>query len=155
MKYLVGITANTGSAGYARQVGMMIRLLYIDDNIEACRIVAAFCDRCGAFTVRLLGSGEAALEWLSCSAADVIVSDYTMTGGMDGITLLKRLRSSGCTTPFILFSAEDSPEIRENAYRNGASRFISKSPKTGSPLYQLFRAIYWAAGREVPKNEGA
>lgn len=130
----------------------MIRLLYIDDNQESCTLVTAFCDRIGAFTVQALGSGEAALAWLSQSAADVIVSDYQMPGGMNGIALLGELRKRGSTTPFILFTAEDSPELREEAYRNGAFGVISKIPRGRSPLYQLLRSVYWAAGRTVPEE---
>jgi CheY-like chemotaxis protein len=130
----------------------MIRLLYVDDNPESCTLVAAFCDRVGSCTVEVLGSGEAALAWLSRSTIDVIVSDYRMPGGMNGITLLKELHTRGISTPFILFTAEDSPELREEAYRNGAASVVSKVPKGRSTLYPLLRAIYWAAGRTVPEE---
>lgn len=133
----------------------MIQLLYVDDSQESCTLVAAFCDRTGAVTVHTLCSGEAALAWLSRSTADVIVSDYDMPGGMDGIGLLRELQARGSTTPFILFTAEDSRELRERAYRNGAFGVVSKIPKSGSPLYRLLRSVYWAAGRAASKEHGA
>ena len=91
----------------------MIRLLYIDDNPDACTIIDAFCERIGTFTVHLLNSGESALEWLSMSTADVIISDYDMPGGMNGITLLRELHSHGNTTPFILFTAANSHKLKK------------------------------------------
>ncbi len=127
----------------------MIHLLYIDGNPDTCTIIAAFCERIGAFTVQTFNSGEYALEWLSMSTVDVIVSDYAIPGGMNGITLLRELHSQGKTAPFILFTADNSPKLKEEAYRNGAFSFISKVSPSKNPIYQLIRTIYWAANRTV------
>jgi DNA-binding NtrC family response regulator len=129
----------------------MIRLLYIDDNPDTCTIVAAFCERIGTFTVQVLNSGESALEWLSSSTADVIVSDYDIPGGMNGMTLLRELHTRGNTTPFILFTSKDSHELKEEAYRNGAFSVISKATPGKNPIHQLIRTIYWAASRISPE----
>ena len=123
----------------------MIRLLYVDNNPEVCTLIAAFCDRIGSISVQVLDSAEAALDWLSRFPADVIVSDYAMPGGMDGIALLKELHARGSTTPFIIFTAQDSPGVREEAYRNGATGVVSKMPGGRGSLYQLLRTVYWAA----------
>ena len=133
----------------------MIRLLYIDDNPDACTIIDAFCERIGTFTVYLLNSGESALEWLSMSTADVIISDYDMPGGMNGITLLRELHSHGNTTPFILFTAANSHKLKKEAYRNGAFSFISKASSGKNTIYQLIRTVYWAANRTVPEQQAA
>lgn len=132
----------------------MIRLLYIDDNPETCEIITAFCDHIGGFSLNVVSSEEAALEWLSRSAADVIVSDYEAPGGIDGIMLLKELHTRGCTMPFILFTGHDSREIRESAYHNGAFKVIGKSAKGGSPMYRLFRSVSWAADLKEAKRHG-
>lgn len=126
----------------------MIRLLYIDDNPDTCSIIASFCERIGTITIQIFGSGEAALEWLSRTTVDVIVSDYNIPGGMNGITLLRELHSHGNMTPFILFTSEDAYDLKEEAYRNGAFSFVSKSSDK-NPIYQLIRTIYWAANRAV------
>lgn len=123
----------------------MIQLLYIDDNPDTCTIIDAFCERIGTFTVQILNSGQAALEWLSRCRADVIVSDYTMPGGMNGITLLKELRSHGNTTPFILFTADDSHKLKEEACRHGAFGVIPKASLGKNTIYLLLRTANWAA----------
>ena len=123
----------------------MIRLLYIDDDSEMCAIVSAFCERIGSIVVQALDSGENALEWLSSSSADVIVSDYDMPGGMNGITLLRKLHARDNATPFILFTAKDSHRIRDEAYRNGAFSVISKVSLGKNALHRLIRTVYWAA----------
>ncbi|MFZ2073083.1 MAG: response regulator [Methanoregula sp.] len=122
----------------------IIHLLFVDDNPDMCTIVADFCERIGSFTVNILNSGESALEWLSTSSVDVIVSDYDMPGGMNGIMLLRELHSRGNTTPFILFTANDTCNMREEAYRNGAFSVINKTSSGKNPIHCLVRTIYWA-----------
>jgi CheY-like chemotaxis protein len=123
----------------------MIHLLYIDDNPDTCTIVAAFCERIGSFTVKILNSGESALEWLSTSSADAIVSEYDMPGSMNGIMLLRELRSRGTSTPFILFTANDSSAVRKKAYQNGVFSVIGKDSPGKNALHRLIRTVYWAA----------
>jgi CheY-like chemotaxis protein len=122
----------------------MIHLLYVDNNLDTCTIVAALCERIGSFTVKILNSGESALEWLSTSSADAIVSEYDMPGGMNGIMLLRELRSRGTTTPFILFTANDSRTVRKKAYQYGVFSVISKASLGKKPVHRLIRTIYWA-----------
>jgi CheY-like chemotaxis protein len=122
----------------------MIHLLYVDDNLDTFAIVAAYCERMGSITLKILKSGESALEWLSTSSADVIIADYDMPGGMDGITLLRELHSCGNTTPFILFTAHDACTVREEAYRNGAFSVINKASSGKNLIHRLIRTIYWA-----------
>ena len=82
---------------------------------------------------------------LSSSSADVIVSDYEISGGMNGIALLRELHSRGSTIPFILFTAKNSPEIRKEAFRNGAFSVISKDSPGKNAIFRLIRTTYWAA----------
>jgi len=129
----------------------MIRLLYVDDDPDICTIIATFCERIGMFSVKTLNSGEAALDWLRTASPDVIVSDYSMPGGMNGIKLLRELRSRGNTTPFIFFSATEDLEVKKKAYREGAFSFICKTPSGKIPIYQLIRAVVWAVARTLPE----
>jgi DNA-binding NtrC family response regulator len=122
----------------------MIRLLYVDPSQDMREIIAAFCERIGSFTVKILNSGESALEWLSASPADVIVSDFDMPGGMNGIMFLRELRSRGDKTPFILFTAHPSRTVIEKAYRNGVFSVINKTSSGKNIIHRLIRTIYWA-----------
>ncbi|HNX17296.1 MAG TPA: response regulator [Methanoregula sp.] len=122
----------------------MIRLLYVDDNTDTCAIINAFCERMGTFTVQILSSGQAALEWLSRFSADVIVSDYALSGSIDGITFLKTLRSEGNRTPFILFTSDNSRKIKEEACRQGAFCVIPKASLGKNTIYLLIRTFDWA-----------
>jgi|SRR5208337_2137777 len=130
-----------------------ISLLYVDDDLDMCMLVGAFCERLGSITLKILHSGESALEWLSTSTADVIVADYEMPGGINGITLLQEFRSCGYTFPFILFTAHDACTVREEAIRNGAFTVINKTSSDKNLIHRLFRTIYWATvNRDFEKN---
>ena len=123
----------------------MIQLLFVDTNPDRCATIAASCERVTSVLVKTLHSADATLEWLSSSSADVIVSGHDLPGGMDGIALLRELRARGNTTPFILFPANMSPRIREEAYRNGAFSVLSSTPWGKNSIYRLIRTVYWAA----------
>ena len=123
-----------------------LRILYVDNDPDACTIISSFCERMGICTVKTLSSGEDALDWLATSTADVIVSDYHMQGGMDGLSLLRTLHARGNTTPFIFFSATGDSTARNKAFLEGAFGFIGKSSTGGNPINQLIRAVFWAAG---------
>jgi CheY-like chemotaxis protein len=51
-----------------------------------------------------------------------------MMPGMDGTTFLERIRSNPAWSqiPFILMSANDSDEERQDAYDRGADGFLAK-----------------------------
>jgi DNA-binding NtrC family response regulator len=135
-----------------------ISLLYVDKDLDMCMIIGAFCDRLGSISLKILNSGESALEWLSKASADVIVADYDILGGMNGIALLREFRSRGYTIPFILFTAHDGCTIREEAYRNGAFTVINKTSSDRNLIHRLVRTIYWATengdfeNNNVPQN---
>ena len=123
-----------------------ICFLYVDNDPDACTILSSFCERIGTLTIKTLNSGEVALEWLATSTADVIVSDYRMPGGMDGMMLLRTLHARGNTTPFIFFAATDDPAARKKAFDEGAFGFIGRNTAGRSPIYPLIRAVFWAVG---------
>lgn len=123
----------------------MLTLLYIDNNPDTCTIIDAFCERIGSCTVQILNSGQAAREWLSWFRADVIVSDHSLPGGVNGIELLLELRSYGNATPFILFTADNSRKLKKEACRNGAFCVIPKAPFGKNTIYLLIRTANWAA----------
>jgi len=121
----------------------MIRMLYIDADPEMCQSVSAFCERLGTIRAKTLGSGEAALEWLLTSPVDIIVSDYLFPGGIDGITLARRLHIRGDRTPFILFTAGASRAFREKAAQNGVFRVVSRTRQGKNPVLALIRTVSW------------
>ena len=123
----------------------MIRLLYIDADPEMCAFISAFCERMEQIQVQTLGSGEAALEWLLSSPADVIASDYLFPRGINGLTLISRLHIRGDRTPFILFTADNSRSLKEEADQNGVFKVVSRTRQGKNPVLNLIRTVCWAA----------
>src|SRR5208337_2365443 len=94
-------------------------ILYVDDEASLLEVGKLFLERSGQFSVDVITSAPAALELLKKGTYDAIVSDYQMPE-MDGIAFLKKVRSSGNTIPFILFTGRGREEIAIQALNQGA-----------------------------------
>ena len=111
----------------------MISLLYVDDEqmlLDLCKI---FLERTGEFQVQTESSVLKALNLVSVQAFDAIISDYQMPE-MDGIEFLKRVRSSGSSIPFIIFTGRGREEVAIAALKEGADFYLQKG---GDPITQF------------------
>jgi PAS domain S-box-containing protein len=111
----------------------MITLLYVDDEPELLDLGKIFLERSGQFSVKTTSSTYQALEMLHSGQYDAIISDYQMPE-MDGIEFLKRVRGSGNTIPFIIFTGRGREEIVIQALNEGADFYLQKG---GEPLPQF------------------
>lgn len=66
-----------------------------------------------------------AIRLATDSIPTVIVVDVALRNG-DGLDLIKRLRSRGCTAKFLVWSVHDDSLYAERAVRAGASGYINK-----------------------------
>ena len=64
-----------------------------------------------------------------------VISDLKLPG-MSGLELLGVLKERNPSTPFILITAHDAPELRERAMRNGAAAYLAK-PFRGTALLDI------------------
>ena len=88
----------------------MISILYVDDEPGLLEIGKLFLERSGQFSVDIITSAPAALTLLDTKTYDAIISDYQMPE-MDGIEFLKKVRTSGNTIPFILFTGRGRKKL--------------------------------------------
>jgi DNA-binding NtrC family response regulator len=123
----------------------MITVLYVDADPTMCPLLSPIFEKYGQISVFPADSGETALAWLARNHADVIVSDYDLPQ-MNGIELLRSLRSVGFTLPFIFFSESDSVAVKNEAYRSDVFGFIKRKGSERKPIMNLLRLIFWAAG---------
>ena len=81
------------------------RVLHVDDQQDIRGIVGLARGKIGGFTVKGCRSGEEALAEAAAFAPDLLLLDMNMPG-MDGLTLLGRLREAGITAPAVFFTAK-------------------------------------------------
>jgi len=113
-------------------------VLYVDDEIGLLEIGKTFLEHTGNFSVETINSATAALGLIKSKQFDAIVSDYQMPG-MDGIEFLKKVRSSGNTIPFILFTGRGREEVVIQALNEGADFYLQKG---GEPKSQFAELTY-------------
>ncbi|HTY14565.1 MAG TPA: response regulator [Methanoregulaceae archaeon] len=109
-------------------------VLLIDDEQDLLDLSKIFLEEDRAVTVTTARSADEALRLLKSRKFDVIVSDYSMPTGMNSIELLKTLKKSGDTTPFIIFTGKSREEVAIEALNSGASFYLQKG---GDPEVQF------------------
>lgn len=124
----------------------MISLLCVDDEPDLLFLTKEFLEGTGKFSVEGAESARRALEKLKNTQYDAIVSDYQMPD-MDGIELLKAIRASGNTTPFLIFTGRGREEIVIKAYESGADFYIQKGGEPVSLFADLIQKIESAVSR--------
>lgn len=77
------------------------------------------------YAVDICYDGQEAWEYLSSTAYDVAVLDIMMPG-MNGMTLVRRLRSAGIHTPVLLLTARDAISDRVDGLNAGADDYLVK-----------------------------
>lgn len=119
----------------------MISVLFVDDEPPILEISRIFLERSGEMTITTARSASEALNLLTGSTFDAIVSDFEMPD-IDGLVFLKVLRAKGDRIPFILFTGKGREWVAMEALNNGADFYLTKGedPKlTFSTLDRMIR----------------
>ena len=111
----------------------MFSVLYVDDEPMLLELAKIFLERSGDFQVDTVTSAPAALDILTGTSYDCIISDYQMPV-MDGIAFLKTVRSRGSVVPFIIFTGKGREEVVIEALNSGADFYLQKG---GDPKAQF------------------
>jgi DNA-binding response OmpR family regulator len=99
------------------------QVLVVDDEPMVREVVARYLERDGR-RVFETGDGEAAMAWLAANEPDLVVLDI-MLPGIDGLAILRRLRSRG-DVPVILLSARAEEVDRIVGLELGADDYVTK-----------------------------
>ena len=125
----------------------MYRILYVDDEPSLLEIGKIFLERSGELSVDTVFSTPDAFTLLNSKNFDAIVSDYQMPD-MDGIEFLKKVRSSGNSIPFILFTGRGREEVVIQALNEGADSYIQKGGDPTSQFAELEHKIRQAIKKQ-------
>lgn len=101
-----------------------MRILIAEDEKDLNRILTARL-RAEHYSVDTCFNGAEALEYLHSAAYDAMVLDIMMPV-VDGLTVLKKVRSAHSTLPVLLLTAKDSVEDRVNGLDLGANDYLVK-----------------------------
>ena len=128
-------------------------ILIVDDQIEACRPLQLLFRHLGHRGV-CVTSGEDALAYLRTKLPDLMILDVMMPG-MDGIEVLRRVRSDPSTSavPIVMFSAVSDPGFMAHAREKGANDYWVKANMGFDQVRDKVTALLPAA--EAGANGGA
>lgn len=101
----------------------MRMLIAEDDRLTADTLARRLREE--HYAVDVCANGTDALEYLLSAPYDVAVLDIMMPG-MDGITVLKKARASGCHAPVLLLTARDAVSDRVEGLNAGADDYLVK-----------------------------
>jgi two-component system KDP operon response regulator KdpE len=102
---------------------MGARVLVVDDEPSIVRVVAANL-RARGYEALTAASGEAALTLIETQQPDCIVLDLRLPG-VDGLEVLRRLRTRA-TTPVVILTAVDDQRDNATALDLGADDYVTK-----------------------------
>lgn len=122
------------------------RVLVVDDEPSICSLVERGLARVGiqATSTR---DPESALEQLKTFPVDVVLTDIRMPG-MDGLTLLRRIKTVRPTCEVIVMTAHSSDETARQASRFGALDYLRKPFSIKTDLVPLVESVLATPGEE-------
>jgi DNA-binding NtrC family response regulator len=101
-----------------------MKIAIVDDEKDMRQSISQWLALSG-FDTEAFGSAEEALKSLSPEYPGIVVSDVRMPG-MDGMQLLKRLKSVDSTLPVIMITGHGDVPMAVEAMRVGAFDFLEK-----------------------------
>ncbi len=101
-----------------------MRILLVEDTKDVGEAIVARLARIG-HAVDWELDGAAGMDVLSGTSYDLVILDV-MLPGLDGFSILSRLRSRGCTTPVLVLTARSRVEDRVDALDIGADDYLVK-----------------------------
>lgn len=112
-----------------------MRLLIAEDEAEMSRALCAVLKHSG-YSVDAVDNGRDALDWGCSDNYDGIILDIMMPQ-LDGLEVLRRLRSSGVNTPVLLLTARGELEDKITGLDAGADDYLSKPFAMGELLARI------------------
>ena len=103
---------------------MLMRILVVEDERDLNRVISKRLESEG-YSVDRCFDGEEALDFIDVGEFDAIIMDIMMPR-INGIEVLKQMRSRNNTTPVLLLTARDGIGDRVNGLDAGADDYLVK-----------------------------
>ena len=115
-----------------------MRILVIEDEVRLAATLRDLLELDG-YAADVCHDGESGLDNALSSIYDVILLDV-MLPKMDGFTVLRNLRSSGCSTPVLMLTARSEISDKVTGLDSGADYYLTK-PFDPKELLACIRAL--------------
>jgi two-component system, OmpR family, response regulator len=102
-----------------------MKTLVIEDQADTSRYICNGLREAG-HSVTACGNGLDGLHHALNDQWDLIILDRLLPGGVDGLSIVGKLRDLGKTTPVLIVSALTSTDERVRGLRQGGDDYISK-----------------------------
>lgn len=127
---------------------MVASLVHVVDDDPAMRDSVGFLLDTAGFQVALYEAGTSLLAALVKPARGCVLTDIRMPD-VDGLELLRRLRTDGHTLPVVMMTGHGDVPLAVEAMKLGACDFIEK-PFDDEALVQVLRsALNWGGASEA------
>ena len=114
-----------------------VRILIVDDTTDDRLLNARLTLReLPGATIFEMESGQKALEFLATHSVDLVMTDERMLG-MEGSTLVKKIRETDLAVPILVVSLDI--RARDRALAAGATQFVNKMD--ASAIMQSIRSL--------------
>lgn len=115
-----------------------MRILLAEDERSLSRAVAALLEK-NNYSVDAVYDGAEALDYLAAGNYDALILDIMMPK-MDGLTVLKTIRSQGNTIPVLMLTARAEVDDKVAGLDSGANDYLTK-PFSTKELLARIRAM--------------
>lgn len=126
-----------------------MRILIVEDEVNLAEALVQIL-RKNNYSVDAVHDGKEGLDFALSGIYDLLLLDI-MLPGMDGISILKELRSEGVATPVIMLTAKGEIDDKIAGLDYGADDYVAKPFSTGELLARI-RAALRRKGEVVPED---
>ena len=123
-----------------------VRLLVVDDEPDIVELLSASL-RYAGYDVATATNGREALDLAGSFRPDLVLLDVMMPG-IDGFTVLSRMRGEGHQVPVLFLTARDATEDKVRGLTTGADDYVTK-PFSLSEVLARIQAILRRSGAEL------
>src|SRR5690349_15150420 len=129
-------------------VSLSLRILIVEDHDDLADALRTNL-RSEGYQASVASDGRQALAMVRADPPDIMVLDLGIPG-LDGLSLLSRLRAEGHWCPVLILSARDSDSDKVEGFRLGADDYVTKPFRT----LELMARVD-AMGRRVVRERAA
>lgn len=123
--------------------GTIMRILLVEDDVNLAQFIRKGLQE-EQYAVDFAADGQEGLALASVNPYDLLILDI-MLPKLDGLTLCRRLRDRGNTTPVLLLTARNTVQDKVSGFDTGADQYMTK-PFSFTELLARVRALLRRGG---------